>query len=59
MMKVLALDRLLRFGALHGGLGNQCHLSTLAAVQAGGCELFCSDSGRTKAKPKLMIETPT
>jgi hypothetical protein len=24
MMKVLALDRLLRFGALHRGLGNQC-----------------------------------
>jgi hypothetical protein len=24
MMKVLALDRLLRFGALQRGLGNQC-----------------------------------
>jgi hypothetical protein len=26
------------------------HLSTLTAAQAGGCELFCSDSGRTKAQ---------
>ena len=26
------------------------HLSTLAAVHAGGCELLCSESGRTEAQ---------
>jgi hypothetical protein len=56
MMKVLALDRLLRFGALHGGLGNASF--DLGGGAGGGCELFCSDSGRTKAQPKPMIETP-
>src|SRR5271169_4038053 len=48
--EVLALGRLLRFGALCRGTGQSIHLSILAAVQAGGCELFCSDSGRTKAQ---------
>ena len=33
------------------------HLSTLTAAQADGCELFCSDSGRTKEL--TMVETPT
>ena len=48
--EVLALGRLLRFGALCRGTGQSIHLSTLAAVQAGECELFCSDSGPTKAQ---------
>jgi hypothetical protein len=50
MMKVPALDRLLRFGALCRGFVQSIHLSTLTAAQAGGCELFCSDSGRAKAQ---------
>ena len=50
MMKVLAPDRLLRLRRASPRTGQSMHLSALAAVQAGGCELLCSDSGRTKAQ---------
>jgi hypothetical protein len=49
-VKVLASEHLLRFRALRRGLGNPSIFAPWAGAQAAGCELSCSDSGRTKAQ---------